>query len=50
MIVLRGRFEFYVILHGGLWSASPMAAALAGIVHGCQGTDNHQRNRNEDNC
>jgi hypothetical protein len=27
-----------------------MAAALAGVVHDCQGTDNHERNRKEDNC
>ena len=36
MIVLLGRFELYVIPYGGLCSAPPMAAALAGVVHDCQ--------------
>jgi hypothetical protein len=48
MIVLRGRFELYVILYGGHWSAPPMPAALTGVVHDRQGTDNHEHNRNED--
>jgi hypothetical protein len=50
MIVLRRRFQLYVALYGGLCSAPTMAAAPAGVIHDCQGTDNRERNRSENNC
>jgi hypothetical protein len=50
MIVLRRRFLLYVALFGGLCSAPTMAAALAGVIHDRQGTDNREHNRSEYNC
>ena len=49
MIVLRGRREFYVSRYGGRWSAPSMAAALAGVIHDRQRTDNQEPNRGQDN-
>jgi hypothetical protein len=49
MIVLRGRFEFYVTPYGRHWNAPSVTAALAGVIHDGQGTDNREH-RSEDNC
>jgi hypothetical protein len=40
--------SFYMVPHGGHRSAPRMLAALAGVVHDRQRSDNHEHNRDED--
>jgi hypothetical protein len=48
MIVLCRRFQFYLVLYGGLCSTPPMAAALAGVIHDRQSAEYEQRHSEDD--
>jgi hypothetical protein len=41
--------RFYLMPHGGHWSAPRMLAALAGLVHHRERADGDEHNRDKDN-